>query len=289
MKRFKKIYIEITNICNLSCDFCPKTSRTKKYMSEEEFNTVLGAVGSYTDHIYLHLMGEPFLHPELGRFLEISAENNLKVNVTTNGTLIGSVAEILLKSTALRQVNFSLSSFEANSAGESLEHYVHRIIEFAERASRETNIICSIRLWNLDSDVLKGMNKENDEIFRQLERELDLEFSIKELLGERKSANLGRNLYLNMAEKFSWPDITEEEKQDRVFCYGLRDHIGVHVDGTVVPCCLDSEGHVSIGNIFHHSLENILNSDRAKNLFEGFSRRIAVEDLCKKCGYAARY
>jgi radical SAM protein with 4Fe4S-binding SPASM domain len=289
MKKFKKVYIEITNICNLSCNFCPKTGRKLKLMDEDSFIHIVKSVKPYTDHIYFHLMGEPFLNPKLGRFLEISEDNGLKVNITTNGTLIDSVKNILIESSALRQINISLSSFEANDKTNALIEYLDNIVNFIIEATEKSNIICSIRLWNMDSEELKGCNETNPEIFEILETKLELDFNLSEKLLESNSVKLRNNVYLNMAEKFDWPDINKITTEDQAFCYGLRDQIGILVDGTIVPCCLDSEGNIPLGNIFKTSLENILTSERAKNLYDGFSKRYAVEELCKKCGYVKRY
>ena len=107
MKRFKKVYIEITNVCNLSCNFCPKTKRESGFLSVDKFKKVINEVKEYTDHVYFHLMGEPLLNKDLAEFLDICAENNLKVNITTNGTLLNKQKDVLLNAKSLRQVNIS--------------------------------------------------------------------------------------------------------------------------------------------------------------------------------------
>lgn len=289
MKRFKKVYIEITNICNLSCNFCPKTKRKLTMMETDAFKHILQAVKPYTDYIYLHLMGEPTLHPRLKEYLDLSHEAGLTVNMTTNGTLLPKVKEILLNAPALRQVNISLHSFEANQSEVELETYVSHITDFAQEATQKTEMICSIRLWNMDSEELKASNTLNSYILELLEEKLNPEVNIRQLLQHKQGIKLGHHLYLNMAEKFEWPDMDKLDETSKVFCYGLRDQIGIHVDGTVVPCCLDSEGNIPLGNLFEKPLEEIINSKRAKALYEGFSNRCAVEELCKRCGYAKRY
>lgn len=289
MKRFKKVYIEITNICNLSCNFCPKTRRKLKFMDEETFTHVLKEVRPYTDYIYFHLMGEPLLNPKIERFLELSAEAGFKVNITTNGTLIKKVKPILYKSKALRQVNISLHSFEANDVEVDFNEYVDEVLNFAKYCNDNTNIISALRLWNLDSLQLKGNNDRNNDIFRIIEEKFNLDYDLREKIELDKKAKIKDRIYLHAAEKFSWPSSDADDIGDKGFCYGLRDQLGILVDGTVVPCCLDSEGNINLGNILKSSLDEILKGERAIKLYNGFSNRIAVEELCRKCGYRRRF
>lgn len=287
MKKFKKIYIETTNVCNLNCNFCPKTSRKYEFMDEASFEKIIKSIKGYTDHVYFHLMGEPFLNKNLKRFLEISGDNALKVNITTNGTLINEVKDVLINSASLRQINISLHSFEANDNCKDFNEYIYNIIDFIKEASSKTNIICSLRLWNLDGKY-KGNNNLNVDIFKLFEDEFNLDVNLNEIFKEKNSFKLKDRVYISMGEKFKWPSLKGEESEGRVFCYGLRDQIGILVDGTVVPCCLDSDGSIPLGNIFKEDLESIINSDRARSIYDGFSGRKAVEDLCKKCGFINR-
>lgn len=284
MKKFKKVYIEITNVCNLSCSFCPKTKREYKYLSVEEFKHTLEEVKPYTDYIYFHLMGEPLLNPNLEKFLDLAYENNLKVNITTNGTLLPKVKEILINSKSLRQVNISLHSFEANENVNFYE-YINNVLEFCN----ESSCIKSLRLWNLDSYDLKGDNKLNKDIISILKNNFNYVGDLKSDLDMKKGLKIANNVYLNSAEKFQWPTMDIDIISEEGFCYGIRDHIGILVDGTVVPCCLDGEGNIPLGNIHTNKLEDILNSERAKRIYNGFSNRKRIEELCKRCGYSQRF
>lgn len=289
MPRFKKIYVEITNVCNLKCEFCPLTKRPPQFMTAEAFEEIVGNIKGLTDQIYLHVMGEPLLHPELRTFLEICHQHGLKVNVTTNGVLIDRAKDILLSSPAVKQVNFSLSSFEANKGTLTLERYIEQITNFVLEAQEKTPIVSSLRLWNLDGETTKGANSWNEQIMAYLESHLSLDFSIKEKCMTYRGGKLSNNVYVNIAHKFDWPDIEQTDLSDKVFCYGLRDQIGILVDGTVVPCCLDSDGNIPLGNIFESSIESIIDSDRAKAMYTGFTNRQVTEDLCKKCGFARKF
>ena len=288
MTRFKKIYIETTNICNLSCNFCPKTSRKLGFMGIESFNEIINKIKGYTNHIYLHLMGEPFLNKNLETFLKIAKEADLKVNITTNGTLINRVKDVIINSKAVRQINISLHSFEANDNDIEFNKYINNILDFINESTEKSETICALRLWNIDTEELKANNNLNSQIINLIQDKLNLEINLIEELKEKKRLKLKDKVYLNMAEKFSCPDANLSLISEDVFCHGLRDQIGILLDGTVVPCCLDSEGKIPLGNIFEKSLEQIITSERARNIYDGFSRRRAVEDLCKRCGYAKR-
>ena len=237
-------------------------------------------------------MGEPLLNPNLENFFEIAYEKGFKVNITTNGTLINRVKDVLLKSKSLRQVNISLHSFEANDNNITFNEYFNDIISFVNEANEKTDIICALRLWNLESyneRVASPKNDLNENIVDMLKEAFDYKENLKEILEESRKVKIRKNLYLNGAEKFQWPDINLDIISEKGFCHGLRDHIGILVDGTVVPCCLDGEGNIPLGNIHNESLEEILNSERAVNIYDGFSQRKRIEDLCKKCGYSERF
>lgn len=277
MKKLKKAYLEITNVCNLKCAFCPGTRREKRFMSVEDFELLASRLRPHTDYLYLHLMGEPLLHPELPRLLDTAGEKDFKVIVTTNGTLLEKRAELLLNSPAVHKVNISLQSFEANE-NSGLENYILSCADFAAGMSGAGKL-CVLRLWNE-----KGLDSLNGSIEALLESRFP-----KPWTESRGSRRLADRLWLEPGEKFDWPDLSAGEGSGGLFCYGLRDQIGVLVDGTVVPCCLDHEGDIALGNLFTSTIEEILDSERARAIFEGFSRRQAVEELCRKCGYARRF
>lgn len=289
MNKFKKVYIEITNVCNLSCSFCPKTKRQKNFLDVENFKRLLQEVKPYTKYIYFHLMGEPLLNPNLERFLELAYEEGFKVNITTNGTLIPKVKHILLNAKGLRQVNISLHSFEANNNEIEFNYYFDNVLKFINEANKNTDIICSMRLWNLDSYSLKGENQLNKDIVNRINDALSYEGNLKEVLDRDNKVKIRDRIYLNGAEKFSWPTMNIEPLGERGFCHGLRDHFGILVDGTVVPCCLDGEGTIPLGNIYEKPLKDILEGERARNIYEGFSQRKRVEELCKRCGYSEMF
>lgn len=293
MKKYKRVYIEITNVCNLDCHFCPKTSRYKKFLTVNEFKHIIKEIKPYTDNIFFHIMGEPLLSENLEEFLKISSEEGLSANITTNGTLINKKRQILLEAKSLKKISISLHSFEANdtnlSSNNLFNDYLNDILDFAKEASKTTNIITALRLWNLDSNTEKGENLLNSTILNIIKEKLECDIDINKELIHKNSVAVNNNIYINSAQKFGWPDINEKEISDEGFCLGLRNQFGILSDGTVVPCCLDSEGNIPLGNIFNKPLKDILEGDRATKMYQGFSSRKRIEKLCKTCGYCTRF
>lgn len=273
----KKAYLEITNACNLACAFCPGTRREKRFMTLAEFQILAARLRPHTDYLYFHLMGEPLLHPELGAFLAHAGALGFRVILTTNGTLLPERGELLLSAPALHKVNISLQSFEANERGE-LAAYLSACAAFARQADAAGKL-CVLRLWNQN-----GLDSRNPEIESLLARYFPQPWP-----ESRHSRKLAERVYLEPGERFDWPDLTAEDRGAPCFCYGLRDQVGVLVDGTVVPCCLDHEGDIPLGNLFEQELDEIMSTERTRNIYQGFSRRQATEALCRHCGYARRF
>ena len=276
----KRAYVEITNACNLRCSFCPGTRRAERFMTAEEFRLLTEKLRGHVKYLYLHVMGEPLLHPDLGELLSISGEQGFRVCLTTNGTLLGRKKDLLLGAPCLHKTSVSLHSMEGNGAG-PLEGYLSDVWDFAQTAS-EKGIICALRLWNIG-----GQETRNGEILAFLGDRLGTHpLDLPQL--RRGSWKLGQRLYLEQAEKFDWPELEGPERAAG-FCLGLRDQVAVLVDGTVTPCCLDHEGDIPLGNLLAEELDGILASPRARAICDGFSQRRPSEALCRRCGFAERF
>ena len=276
-RRFLKVYIEITNKCNLNCSFCSKTARADRFMQVEEFEKVVKEVSNYTNLIALHVKGEPLLHPHLKEILDIAEKYNLKVNITTNATLLSKKIEVILNSKSIRQINISLHSAEQNNINE--EKYLENIFQSIDKIHQNTNIIISYRLWNLNKI-------ENNEINKDVLIKLGEKYHIQNIVEEAKKnefIELDKNIFLNQDIEFEWPDINGDVIAKTGKCYGLRNQIAILSNGDVVPCCLDANSNICLGNIFNTCLKDIIESDRAKTIISGFERQELVEDLCQRC------
>ena len=276
-KRFQKIYLEISNICNLKCSFCPGTKRSPHVMTEEEFSAMLPKLRPWSDYLYFHLMGEPLCHPHLDQFLHLAGEYGFKVILTTNGTLLHRHQEMLLHAPSLHKVNISLHAFEANDLSMPFSEYLHQCFSFGRALEGKKLVV--YRLWNQG-----GADEKNAEILNTMKTYFSTAWQ-----EERRGFRIGERVYLEYGDKFDWPDLSAKDDGEHVFCYGLRDQIGILCDGTVVPCCLDHEGDIALGNLHQESLEDILEKPRSQEIHLGFQRKKAVEELCRKCGYARRF
>ena len=274
-----KIYLEITNVCNLDCSFCHKTARVKKLMSAEEFDTLLDKIEGKAKLLFFHLMGEPTLHPLLPRFIDAARDKGFLPAITTNGSLLAKKGEALLSSLPYK-ISISLHAPEANVAF-SAPNYLENCIAFAKEAASRGCIV-ALRLWNL------GSGADNSKILDFLHTSFPNEWYSRP---DGSSQRLSTRIFLEWGERFTWPDpaLPECEPDADLFCYGLRDQIGILSDGTVVPCCLDADANLALGNLFSSDLDEILASPRARAIYDGFTCRRAVESLCRKCGYAKRF
>lgn len=275
--RFRKIYIEISNLCNLKCSFCPGTKRQPRRMTSEEFSSLLPKIRPYTDFIYFHLMGEPLCHPELENFLSIAHQFGFRVIITTNGTLLPRVQNILLSASALHKINISLHAFEANDCPIPFDIYLDNCFDFGNASAGKKLVV--YRLWNQG-----GKEELNGKILDKMRQ-----FFPESWIVERQGTRIAHRTYLEYGDKFDWPDLSIPEGDAPQFCYGLRDQLGILCDGTVVPCCLDHEGDIALGNLFTQDLEEILQSSRAQAIYNGFTNKEAIEPLCRRCGYARRF
>ena len=275
--RFKKIYIEITNSCNLNCSFCNNNKRDKRFMTISQFEHIINQVGPYTDYVYLHVKGEPLLHPNLEKILEICDNNKIKVNITTNGTLIRQKEDILSRFNCIRQINVSLHS-ENN-----IPTYFEDIFSICKKLSSKMYI--SYRLWTLKEYKL---DKKSTAIVEKIIDEYHLSSEIVDKLKTNYQIKIDFNTFVNKDNLFEWPTLNNDETSHN-FCHGLSTHFGILVDGTVVPCCLDGEGVVNLGNIFEEDLNDILDSDRVNNIVESFKNNKCSEELCEKCSFKNRF
>lgn len=263
----KKVYVEIINNCNLSCDFCIKNKRPNKFMTTEDFNIILDKLKGFTNYLYLHILGEPLLHPYINEFISLAGNKGYNLNITTNGYLISRIRE-----TGIRQINISLHSYN-KKYGVSLEEYMKNIFEKIEELPKT---YVSLRFWVKNADT--------SEMIEMINNRYSTNIKIEDLQSN-KSIKINEHIFVNSFREFIWPDLENDYYSTSGTCYALKDHIGILVDGTVVPCCLDSMGIINLGNIFRDNLDEILGAKRPQDMLNGFKNNKKVEKLCCKCNF----
>ena len=279
----ERIYVEIGNICNLSCSFCTGTRRMKRQMTKEEFSLVCERIKPYTKYIYLHVMGEPLLHPGLDELLCVAKSFDLPVCITTNGVLLPSRGHILLDhADIVHKVSVSLHATEGNGKDVRPED-LQRTVAFA-KAAAERGIYVVLRLWNMDSGEGEGQHMQNQKIEKMLRQSFAGEWQKRP-----RGFRLGKNIFLEYDGIFTWPTDSCAEETDEGFCHALSSQMAILADGTVVPCCLDANGEIPLGNIFENTFSEIWLCERTQVMKKGFANRKMVEPLCKKCTFARRF
>jgi len=282
---FKKVYIEISNICNLRCSFCPSVEREKEILSVDNFEKILKQVTPLTEQICLHVMGEPLAHPNFNEIIKKCELHNCKVELTTNGLVIDKFGEVILGSSSVRQVNFSVQCFKDNFPDKNMNDYLQNILKFSVLAAQlRPELYINLRLWNI-GDALGN----NENIFLFIEDFFKIKINRTVDVGSIKSKKIWNRLSLHFDSRFEWPSLQAPFVSNKGTCHALKGHIGILADGTVVPCCLDKEGLLSLGNCLTQNLNSLLTSARALKMREGFDKGILVENLCEHCSYIKRF
>lgn len=287
-KRYQKVHIEISNICNLQCSFCPEVLRAKKLMGLDEFENIVKQVAPLAEQIAFHLMGDPLVHPHLDQLIEICHRHQAPVFLVTNGVLLKEKQAQILLHPGFRQVNFSLHSFGDNYPDRDPTKYLEAIFAYTQAALKDRpELYINYRLWNLQDP--KGALATNTQILGQIRDRFDWHQELPTDVRRGKSVRITGRLYLHFDTEFIWPDLELPVLGTRGTCYGLKSHFGVLVDGTVVPCCLDKEGQIPLGNILEQNLDSILDSKRSRDIVLGFQRHELIEPLCQRCQYVERF
>jgi MoaA/NifB/PqqE/SkfB family radical SAM enzyme len=287
MKKLKKIYVEVTNTCNLACSFCPGTNRRPGTMTPNAFDAILGKIRPFTDHLHLHVMGEPLLHPQFPDLLARCEAHGFRVNLATNAVLLKRHSNTLLTSTAIRQIDISLHCLDLQAGSPVIpKTYLDDILEFIAASWATSGIYISLRLWN----AWPG-KPINTALAERIESFFTLAEKLSNLPPGTNAVPLAPRVFLNLAEPFAWPEIHPDllAAEGRAFCRGLRDHCAILVDGTVIPCCLDRNGIIALGNVHDAGLDAILRGSRARAMAQGFGEGKAVEPLCARCEFRRRF
>ena len=283
------MHIEITNICNLKCTFCPPKILPNATMSLEKFDDLNFQLKPYTKELAYHIVGDPLVLTNLNEYLNISLKHELKVNITTTANNINEKHYQTLINPTIKQINFSINSYNANSHKKTFDEYINPILDFVKFAQKEKHeYFINFRIWNLDEE--KSAKEFNTKVFDKINKTFNTNIDLENVYKERpKNIRIDRKIFFNFDEYFNWPSLENEIVSSNGFCYGLDSHFGILTSGDVVPCCLDQNACINLGNTNTTQISDILNSNRVKAIQNGFRKNIVVEELCQKCEYRTRF
>ncbi|MDD2356866.1 MAG: SPASM domain-containing protein [Thiovulaceae bacterium] len=288
MSYFHRVHVEITNICGLACSFCPPKLQPTKTMTLEFFEKILAELKPYTKSLAFHVMGDPLTLSNLDKYLDLALQYAFEVELTTSGYYLKKNPISTLFHPAVRQLNISLNAYNKNDSNLSFETYMQGVLEVCDaKLQNFPKPFINLRVWNLDEACSEL--SFNEQLFIVLREHFEQKLQMDEIVKNKiKSFRLASKILLNFDSYFEWPSLNSSH-ESHATCYGLKSHIGILANGVVVPCCLDGEGVINLGDLYESSLEEILSSKRAQDMIKGFEKGKAVEELCLKCSYKDRF
>jgi MoaA/NifB/PqqE/SkfB family radical SAM enzyme len=242
------------------------------------FEKILRELKGKTQKIALHIMGDPLLNKNLGAYLDIAAGFSHKISLTTSGFYLRLHEHKTLLHEATRQINISLNSFNENVKKMSLKEYLEPIFKLIDyKIERDSGEFINLRLWNLDEE--KSENIFNEQIFAALHDKYGVKI-------DRENVQIAPKVRIHFDKLFQWPSLNAPVVEDTK-CYGLNTQIGILSDGRVVPCCLDYEAKILLGDANNESLDTIVR--RSCTIARGLKSGVLTEELCKRCSYRLRF
>ena len=226
-------------------------------MTINEFEHVVSEIKTHTKHIYLHVQGEPYMHPKLMDFMNIAQKYKLKVHLVTNGTYLSHVEYKLYSHPALAQLSISLHALEISEKDNN-----HQVLKRLIEDSSKRHFSLFLRIWRFDeyesrSKMSKMINIDLDRL-------------------PMKRSRISDNLFVDLDETFTWPSLNNPYISETGYCHSGTKLLAILSDGTVTPCCLDAEGILKLGNIHQDHFESMLKSVRLTNLNRCLDRKSVV-------------
>ena len=289
-KEFRRVHVEISNVCNLACSYCPIEEKDKQHMSADQFAAIAAQIAPHTDEVSLHLLGEPLAHSDFAKVIGICSELDLPVHVVTNGLLLPARSSEVLHP-SVRQVSISVQSFEDNYPNQNPKLYIERLKSFVSKAEElRPDLYINLRLWDVEAGFRSNHSPHSNKTRVAFAEVFGFDWNdVQRDVRRRKNWRLSGRTYLHFDTRFRWPNSSDPIRSNKGRCHGLNNHFGIHADGTVVPCCLDHEASIPLGNAFETPIKQILASPRAQRMRDGFAKGLLVEDLCQRCTYIERF
>ena len=282
MIKLEKIYLEIGNICNLSCPFCLRSLRPPGTMTLDQILWILPQIKNIASSVCLHVLGEPLFHPEFDTIIDLFTQWDIPVQITTNGTLLDKKRKVILKQNSIRQINISVHALDSLSSSHGGHEFLTHIRDFCHEAQiTRPELYINLRFWTYNEIGESSSFRFFQSLFHYDGSKIDIQ--------REKSVHLQNRLYLHFDSQFQWPSPALPVRSEKGYCYGLTHHCGILANGDVVPCCLDGNGAIVLGNCLVTPLDEILSLPRAQNMVTHFNKGALIEPLCRRCGFISRF
>ena len=257
-------------------------------MDLDFFESTIRQASAYTKEIACHVVGDPLTQSNLGDYLDIIHKYGLKAMLTTSGYFLKKHSYETLFHPCVKQINISLNSFNKNDTSLTFEQYIKPVLDLCRvKLDRQEELFINLRVWNLDE--MMSERDFNETLFSKLSNEFNVTLDLDNIYKEKpKSIRLDSKILVHFDNYFEWPSLNNKNYGDGT-CQGLQSHIAILASGKVVPCCLDCDGIIELGDLHEVSLKKILSNRRTVNMLEGFKEGKAVEELCRKCSYKERF
>lgn len=257
------VYVEPTNKCNLSCDFCPQSledyeDRTgpRQHMTISLYAKVMAEIEVLgIKSLKLYFFGEPLLHPYIAEMVTLAKTVCNRVELTTNGMALTERMARSLIASGLDYLRVSVYSTIAHP--ENVVRNVSYLRRMRDESGVSSPVICA-----------KVFTIEERESIRSAYEGIADEIAVEGL------HTIGSEFV----------QISQQEKDDRKACPYPFYNLVVKSNGDVVPCCVAWEDSLVVGNVRDQTLLEIWRGDKLARVhrlhLEGRRSELAA---CAKC------
>jgi len=312
LENARYVFLEVTNHCNFRCSFCPQaiSTRPPEHMDTTLATTLIKQLYNvgYKGNLYFHLLGEPFLHPEIFKIVEYASRRMPRSILFTNGSLLTTrnIESVFDASPYELMISMQLvdeGSFKLKGSSMSWDRYasgIRKAIEY--KLTHDTPTLLRISV---------GMRKEDavypdDDYFPRISPEtfrenilrlfsgiqcLDLQ-QIQNILADipfRSSLEIASGVFVSVKPMGNWLRLYREEITKRGYCPHVGKEFGVLSNGNLVLCHLDYDGKTAFANARESKLRNIFQNSAICQTIEKFCAEGIVPKNCQHCVVPHKY
>lgn len=258
-----KLWIELTNHCNLKCKLCPNREihiSKKGFMKWYLFKKIIDDAEGKVRELNLFHRGESLLHPKLFDMIEYAGSKGFVTKIHTNATLLKtSIIEKILDS-KLSYISFSFdgyvkSTYEKNRVSSSYEETLNGILKFlsTKKEKGKSQPYTVLQIMEYDNQFSKRELKIQRKNFVKKFKSLPIDRIVI-----RTPHNWGGLLELGNESEYI--------KNKSIACTFPWYSLVILYNGVVVPCPQDFNAMLIVGDIRKQSLEDIFNGKDLREL-----------------------